>query len=216
MGLALGLRERGHDVLLATSEFYRRKIEGAGLQFSPLRPLTAPDDPEMLERVLHSRKGPEYLIRTLLEIGYVGTLGTKLPRFRQINQAFITQAQVDQLTPDVRTRMEIMGIPDFVIDGERILSVQARSMVPASVPADPAPEELRVVATTDGYGLAPGDLTLDQEFLYMGAESWVAAVDSQGVAEIDGLPPSVPLALAVLRGGVSLPVAPDPIQLGWR
>jgi len=54
--------------------------------------------------------------RTLLEVGYVGTSGTKLPRFRQINQAFITQAQIDQLTPDVRTRMEIMGIPDFVID----------------------------------------------------------------------------------------------------
>lgn len=54
--------------------------------------------------------------RTLLEIGYVGTMGTKLPRFRQINQAFITQEQVDALTPDVRTRMEIMGIPDFVID----------------------------------------------------------------------------------------------------
>jgi hypothetical protein len=54
--------------------------------------------------------------RTLLEIGYVGTSGTKLPRFRQMNQAYITQAQIDRLTPDVRTRMEIMGIPDFVID----------------------------------------------------------------------------------------------------
>lgn len=54
--------------------------------------------------------------RTLLEIGYVGTTGRKLPRFRQINQAYIDQAQIDQLTPDVRTRMEIMGIPDFVID----------------------------------------------------------------------------------------------------
>jgi hypothetical protein len=54
--------------------------------------------------------------RTLLEIGYVGTSGTKLPRFRQMNQAFITQQQIDNLTPDVRTRMQIMGIPDFVID----------------------------------------------------------------------------------------------------
>jgi Carboxypeptidase regulatory-like domain/TonB-dependent Receptor Plug Domain/TonB dependent receptor-like, beta-barrel len=54
--------------------------------------------------------------RTLFEVGYVGTSGTKLPRFRQMNQAFITQQQIDQLTPDVRTRMEIMGIPDFVID----------------------------------------------------------------------------------------------------
>ena len=54
--------------------------------------------------------------RTLLEVGYVGTSGTKLPRFRQMNQAFITQPEIDALTPDVRTRMEIMGIPDFVID----------------------------------------------------------------------------------------------------
>jgi hypothetical protein len=52
--------------------------------------------------------------RTLLEIGYVGTSGTKLPRFRQMNQAFITQQQIDQLTPDVVTRMEIMGIPPAV------------------------------------------------------------------------------------------------------
>src|SRR4051794_16466322 len=66
MGLALGLQARGHDVLLATSEFYRHKIESAGLQFSPLRPLTSPEDPEILRRVLDSRTGPGYLIRTLL------------------------------------------------------------------------------------------------------------------------------------------------------
>jgi rhamnosyltransferase subunit B len=66
MGLGLGLQARGHEVMLATSEFYRRKIEGAGLQFSPLRPLASPEDPEMLQRVLDTRRGPEYLIRTLL------------------------------------------------------------------------------------------------------------------------------------------------------
>lgn len=67
MGLALGLQARGHDVVLATSEFYREKVEGAGLAFSPLhRPLASPDDPHMLQRVLDSRSGPEYLIRTLL------------------------------------------------------------------------------------------------------------------------------------------------------
>ena len=54
--------------------------------------------------------------RVLMELGYVGTSGTKLPRFRQMNQAFITQQQIDNLTPDVRTRMELMGIPDFFID----------------------------------------------------------------------------------------------------
>jgi hypothetical protein len=49
--------------------------------------------------------------RTLMEVAYVGTSGTKLPRFRQIDQAYITQAQINQLSPDVVTRMELMGIP---------------------------------------------------------------------------------------------------------
>jgi len=66
MGLGLALQARGHDVVLATSEFYRQKIEGAGLPFRPVRPLASPDDPQMLQRVLDSRTGPEYLIRTLL------------------------------------------------------------------------------------------------------------------------------------------------------
>jgi rhamnosyltransferase subunit B len=66
MGLALGLKARGHDVVLATSEFYRARIETAGLEFRPLRPLAEPDDPQMLQRVLDLRNGPEYLIRTLL------------------------------------------------------------------------------------------------------------------------------------------------------
>jgi hypothetical protein len=49
--------------------------------------------------------------KILLDLAYVGSTGTKLPRFRQIDQAFITQAQIDSLTPDVVTRMELMGIP---------------------------------------------------------------------------------------------------------
>jgi len=77
--------------------------------------------------------------RTLLEIGYVGTSGTKLPRFRQMNQAFITQQQIDQLTPDVRTRMQIMGIPDFVIDN---------FILPAGIAAIPS------VARTPFFGYA--------------------------------------------------------------
>jgi len=66
MGLALALQARGHDVALATSDFYREKISAAGLEFRPLRPLGTPDDPETLRRVFHPRKGPEYLLRTML------------------------------------------------------------------------------------------------------------------------------------------------------
>jgi UDP:flavonoid glycosyltransferase YjiC (YdhE family) len=66
MGLALGLQARGHDVVLATSDFYRERIAAAGLQFSPLRPLGVPDDAAMLRRVFDPRRGVEYLLRTLL------------------------------------------------------------------------------------------------------------------------------------------------------
>jgi hypothetical protein len=52
--------------------------------------------------------------RMLLELAYVGTSGTKLPRFRQVNQAFITKEQIDQLTPTVVDRMELIGIPPEV------------------------------------------------------------------------------------------------------
>jgi len=52
--------------------------------------------------------------RMLLGIAYVGTTGTKLPRFVQIDQAYITKAQIDNLTPDVVTRMELLGIPPQV------------------------------------------------------------------------------------------------------
>jgi hypothetical protein len=47
----------------------------------------------------------------MFEAAYVGSTGTHLPRFVQINQAYITQAQINALTPDVVTRMELMGIP---------------------------------------------------------------------------------------------------------
>jgi outer membrane receptor protein involved in Fe transport len=49
--------------------------------------------------------------RILLDLAYVGSTGTHLPRFVQIDQAYITQAQIDTLSPDVITRMELLGIP---------------------------------------------------------------------------------------------------------
>jgi hypothetical protein len=44
----------------------------------------------------------------------VGTTGTKLPRFRQVDQAYITKQAIDSLTPDVISRMELIGIPPAV------------------------------------------------------------------------------------------------------
>jgi Carboxypeptidase regulatory-like domain/TonB dependent receptor/TonB-dependent Receptor Plug Domain len=82
--------------------------------------------------------------RMLLEIGYVGTSGTKLPRFRQIDQAFIAPQQLKQLTPDLNTRLLLMGLPppaaQFLsggIDG-----------VPSTIPLIPS------VARTPFFGYA--------------------------------------------------------------
>ncbi|HEV2387873.1 MAG TPA: carboxypeptidase regulatory-like domain-containing protein [Candidatus Acidoferrales bacterium] len=47
----------------------------------------------------------------LFQIGYVGSKGTHLARFVQVDQAFNTPQQIAALTPDVVTRMELMGIP---------------------------------------------------------------------------------------------------------
>jgi UDP:flavonoid glycosyltransferase YjiC (YdhE family) len=78
MGLALGLQARGHDVVLATSDFYRDKIEAAGLRFSALRPLAEPDD-AMLRLVFNPRKGVEYLLRTLL-LPHIGDMYEDMSR----------------------------------------------------------------------------------------------------------------------------------------
>ncbi|HEY7096641.1 MAG TPA: TonB-dependent receptor [Terriglobales bacterium] len=52
--------------------------------------------------------------KMVLELAYVGTTGTKLPRFRQIDQAYITKQAIDTLTPNVVDRMTLLGIPPFI------------------------------------------------------------------------------------------------------
>jgi hypothetical protein len=66
--------------------------------------------------------------QTLFEVAYVGSTGTHLPRFRQIDQAYITQAQINALTPDVVTRMELIGIPPPVA---QFLASQGPALIPS-------------------------------------------------------------------------------------
>ena len=66
LGLALELRARGHDVVMATSDFYRPRIENAGFEFAPLRPLASPEDAHLVRQVMDPKTGPEFLFRTLL------------------------------------------------------------------------------------------------------------------------------------------------------
>ena len=66
LGLAIGLRARGHRVVIATSARYRTEVEREGVDFHPVRPDVDPADRTMIARVMDQRRGTEYLFRELL------------------------------------------------------------------------------------------------------------------------------------------------------
>ena len=66
LGLALGLKQRGHRPVIATAEFYRSYIEGEGIEFRPLRPDVDPRDAETMQRVMAPKRGTEYLFKEFL------------------------------------------------------------------------------------------------------------------------------------------------------
>lgn len=67
IAVGLGLRDRGHRVTIATSENYRAKVEGEGLNFHAVRPDLSPllNQPEVIARAFHPRRGSEYIMREL-------------------------------------------------------------------------------------------------------------------------------------------------------
>jgi UDP:flavonoid glycosyltransferase YjiC (YdhE family) len=65
IGLALGLAARGHAPVIATSEYYRRKIESAGIAFRPVRPDLDPTDGSLVSKIMDPLRGSEFIIREL-------------------------------------------------------------------------------------------------------------------------------------------------------
>jgi UDP:flavonoid glycosyltransferase YjiC (YdhE family) len=66
LALALELKQRGHLVTVATTEFYRSKVEALTLRFHPLRPNWNPTDPELIRQCEDLQHGPETLFRRLI------------------------------------------------------------------------------------------------------------------------------------------------------
>lgn len=68
LAIALELKRRGHDALVATAEVYRSKIESAGIAFAPVAPDIGEllSKPEMIERIWRPRTGPDFLVRQYL------------------------------------------------------------------------------------------------------------------------------------------------------
>jgi rhamnosyltransferase subunit B len=66
LGLGLALRERGHDVTIATIEYYRSLIEDTGLRFHAIRPRVEPTERDLVERIMDARHGSEFLLKDVL------------------------------------------------------------------------------------------------------------------------------------------------------
>jgi rhamnosyltransferase subunit B len=67
LALGLELKRRGHEVVIATSEFYRPKVMSTGLGFHSIGPKhLSPEDPELLNSIMDLKNGPENFIRKLL------------------------------------------------------------------------------------------------------------------------------------------------------
>ena len=68
LGIARELQRLGHQPVIATVPHYREKVAAAGFEFAPVRfaEMTEQPDAAMMERILHLRTGPEYIIRKMV------------------------------------------------------------------------------------------------------------------------------------------------------
>jgi UDP:flavonoid glycosyltransferase YjiC (YdhE family) len=66
LGIALGLKSRGHAPVVATSGIYREYVEGAGVGFHPVRPDLSTDDRETIRRIMDPKRGLEFLVRGVM------------------------------------------------------------------------------------------------------------------------------------------------------
>lgn len=66
IAIALELKNRGHRPVIATSEYHRRKIEAASLEFHAVRPDIFFHDKELHRRLTEPRRGIERVIREFM------------------------------------------------------------------------------------------------------------------------------------------------------
>jgi rhamnosyltransferase subunit B len=66
LSLALELARRNHRVTIASTEYYRNKVEESGIRFYPIRPNWNPTDREIIRQCEDLKRGPEILYRKLI------------------------------------------------------------------------------------------------------------------------------------------------------
>ncbi|MCU1294915.1 MAG: glucosyltransferase [Bryobacterales bacterium] len=65
LAVAIGLKRRGHEPIVATAELYRAKVEAEGIGFAPIRPDIGEmaDNKAFLRKVWDPKRGTEFLLR---------------------------------------------------------------------------------------------------------------------------------------------------------
>ncbi|MBW4664674.1 MAG: glycosyltransferase [Chroococcus sp. CMT-3BRIN-NPC107] len=70
MAIAVELKQRGHNVAIATSEIYREKVETENIKFYPIRPDLPNENTEearlAVKQVMNLKTGTEYVFRQLI------------------------------------------------------------------------------------------------------------------------------------------------------
>jgi len=66
IALGLELGRRGHKIAIASTEYYRGKVESLGIEFRAIRPTWDPTDGEMIRQCEDLKRGPEILFRRFL------------------------------------------------------------------------------------------------------------------------------------------------------
>lgn len=66
IGLAIGLRERGYQPVMALPEYYRFAVEREHLEFHPVRPDIDPSDRETVRRIMDAMRGTEFIVKELI------------------------------------------------------------------------------------------------------------------------------------------------------
>lgn len=66
IALAQELDRRGHRVTIASTEYYRGKVEELGIEFHSIRPDWDPTDRELIRQCEDLKRGPEVLYRKLI------------------------------------------------------------------------------------------------------------------------------------------------------
>ncbi|MEP7147835.1 MAG: glycosyltransferase [Acidobacteriota bacterium] len=66
VALGLELKRRGHQIVFATMDFYREKIEMLGFEHARMAPHLSPDDIARMPELVDARKGTEKILRDVI------------------------------------------------------------------------------------------------------------------------------------------------------